>query len=338
MKVGMRCGVGFREGRSADSARQDWDGDGPRPLTWAACDPASDDAVERELIAGSPCASWFVCGSAARDAPLHQAQRRYPVVLLSHATRGAAPGLEWLGRRLAQRGFVAIEPYRAEGFLCLCERARDLTVMLDERESRADVAGRLDMERVFVTGFSAGADTALALLGAVTAFSRFQTSRTDRGFVPGPREFPDLADQFAGLLERSAVFRDSWARMSDSYRDPRFRAALVCAPGRSALGFGKASLALIKAPVRRRFSTWRPRRRTVQSGFITDCGQAQRRFWRQGSGTTSSFNNRQKRAVALDRMSARTHPASIAERSMSMSLNPWRSCFRRSEEAVRPAS
>src|SRR5216684_4504803 len=46
--------IGLREGRSADSARQNWDGDGPRPLTWAAWYPASDDAVEPELLGGAP--------------------------------------------------------------------------------------------------------------------------------------------------------------------------------------------------------------------------------------------------------------------------------------------
>ena len=55
-----------------------------------------------------------------------------------------ALGMEWLGRRLAQRGFIALavnhhgntglEVYRAEGFLCLWERARDLSALLDVME------------------------------------------------------------------------------------------------------------------------------------------------------------------------------------------------------------
>ena len=252
--------VGFREGRSEDKARQNWDENGPRPLTWAAWYPAPDDAVERDLSAGSGTASWFNKGPVARDAPMHMGQRLYSVVVLSHGTGGTALSLEWLGRRLAQRGFVAIavnhhgntaaEPYRAEGFLCLWERARDLTVLLDDMESRGEFADRLDMDRVFVGGFSAGAYTAMLLLGAIAAFSQFQASSANRGFARGPREFPDLADHITGLLESSAVFRDSWARMSDSYRDARFRAALVCAPGRSVLGFNEESLARIETPVR----------------------------------------------------------------------------------------
>jgi predicted dienelactone hydrolase len=252
--------VGFREGRAEDKMRRNWDGDGPRPLTWAAWYPAADDSVEKGQLIGSADAPWFKLGSAAREAPLAGRERSYPVVLLSHGTGGVALGMEWLGRRLAQRGFIALavnhhgntglELYRAEGFLCLWERARDLTVLLGHMEARGEFGGCLDLQRVFVGGTSAGAYTAMALLGAVTMFSRFQPSGSNRSRVPGPREFPDLADHVAGLFERSAVFRESWARMSDCYRDARFRAALVCAPGRSVLGFSGESLATIKAPTR----------------------------------------------------------------------------------------
>lgn len=252
--------IGFREGRAEDKARRNWDGDGPRPLTWAAWYPTSGDSVEQELLVGSADAPWFRLGSAARDAPLVETGQSYPVVLLSHGTGGMALGLEWLGRRLAQQGFIALavnhhgntglDVYRAEGFLCLWERARDLSVLLDITELESEFAGRLDMERVFVGGFSAGAYTALALLGAVTAFSRFQPSGSRPAAVPGPPEFPGLADRVPALLGSSPVFRDSWSRMSDSYRDGRVKAALVCAPGRSALSFSEDSLAGIETPVR----------------------------------------------------------------------------------------
>jgi predicted dienelactone hydrolase len=252
--------VGFREGRAEDRARRNWDGDEPRPLTWAAWYPVSDDEVEQALVAGPAAAPSFLLGRAARDAPLAKTRRSYPVALLSHGTGGMALGMEWLGRRLAQRGFVALavnhhgntdlEPCRPEGFLCLWERARDLSVLLDVIESRGEFADRLDMDRIFVGGFSAGAYTVAALLGAVTAFSRFQPSGSEPAAVPGPREFPDLAKHVPDLLASSAVFRDAWSRMSESYGDKRVRAALLCAPGRSILSFSEESLARIDAPVR----------------------------------------------------------------------------------------
>jgi|SRR5258706_1349848 predicted dienelactone hydrolase len=252
--------VGFRRGRVEDATRPNWDGNGPRPLLWAAWYPASDDSIERELFPDRQSETWFAIGPAARDAPINPARRRYPIVMLSHGTGGAALHLEWLARDLADRGFIAIavdhhgntttEPYRAEGFLCWWERARDLTVLLDTLEARGEFAGRLDMDRVFVAGYSLGGCTAAALLGAITETSRFQNSPANKGFGRGPRELPDLADHLPGLLENSAIFRESWARMSNSYRDERFKAALLLAPGRSVHGFNEQQLSAIETPTR----------------------------------------------------------------------------------------
>ncbi len=251
--------VGFRQGRLEDTARPNWDGSGPRPLSWAAWYPAADDASERGLT--SPTTGpLFAMGPAARDAPLDAARRRYPIVLLSHGTGGTVMQLEWLARDLAHRGFIAIgvdhhgntsaEPYRAEGFLCWWERARDLTVLLDRVEARGAFADRVDLDQTFVAGYSLGGCTAAAVLGAITETSRFQSSPANKDFGRGPREFPDLADHLLGLIESSAIFRESWARMSNDYRDVRVKAALLMAPGRSVLGFSERSLASIATPTR----------------------------------------------------------------------------------------
>jgi predicted dienelactone hydrolase len=178
---------------------------------------------------------------------------------LSHGTGGSAAGLEWLARRLVDRGFAAlgvshhgntgIEPYRAEGFACLWERAPDLSYMLDHRDAwLSDLSGDIDTNSVFAAGFSAGAYSVMLLLGAVAQFSQFEPSRMKPGGARGPREFPDLADHIPALLRTSDVFRDSWSRISNSYRDDRIRAALVCAPGRSVLGFSEESLKAVDAP------------------------------------------------------------------------------------------
>jgi predicted dienelactone hydrolase len=252
--------VGFRQGRFEDATRPNWDGSGPRPITWAAWYPAANDAIEEKLFTVLPVDTWFSIGPAAADAPLDPAHRRYPIVLLSHGTGGAALHLEWLGRDLARRGFIAVslnhhgntttEPYRAEGFLCWWERARDLTVLLDHIEAHGEFARRVDIGRVYVAGYSLGGCTAAALLGAITETSRFQSSPANKDSVRGPREFPDLADHLPGLLENSEIFRASWARMSNSYRDERFKAGLLLAPGRSVQGFSEQRLATIEIPSR----------------------------------------------------------------------------------------
>jgi predicted dienelactone hydrolase len=252
--------VGFRTGLLEDIARPNWDGTGPRPLSWVAWYPAADDAIEQQLLARGKTGEWFSFGAAARDAPISAARPRYPIVLLSHGTGGTALHLEWLARDLARRGFIAIgvnhhgntttEPYRAEGFLAWWERTRDLTVLLDDVAARGAFADRIDIDRVFVVGYSLGGCTAAALLGAITETSRFERSPKNKNFGRGPREFPDLADHLPGLLASSAIFRASWARMSNSYLDTRFKAALMLAPGNSVLGCNEDSLASIKTPTR----------------------------------------------------------------------------------------
>lgn len=247
--------LGFREGVLYDEARPDWDAAGPRPVRWSLWYPAADDAWENE----HPERSWFKKAAVAGDAPIRPAAEPYPLVLLSHGTGGSAAGLEWLARRLVRRGFAALgvnhhgntggEPYRAEGFACLWERAPDLSLMLDRGgDWLGDLSGHIDTSHVFAAGFSAGAYSVMLLLGAIAQFSQFEPSRLKPGGARGPREFPDLADHIPTLLRTSAVFRESWSRVSRSYRDERIKAALVCAPGRSILGFSEESLKSVDAP------------------------------------------------------------------------------------------
>lgn len=247
--------LGFREGLLHDETRPDWDETGPRPVRWSLWYPAAEGSIETEIRGRS----WFRRAAIAHDAPVQPETRPYPLVLLSHGTGGSAAGLEWLARRLVDRGFVALgvnhhgntggEAYRAEGFACLWERAPDLSLMLDrQKDWQGDLAGHIDTRSVFAAGFSAGAYTMMLLLGAVAQFSQFEQSRLKPRGPRGPREFPDLADHIPSLLRTSAAFRDSWSRVSQSYRDDRIKAALVCAPGRSVRGFSEESLKAIDRP------------------------------------------------------------------------------------------
>lgn len=247
--------IGFMHGRFEDPERPNWDGDGPRPIRWAAFYPASADAIEDALPVGPLPQSWFKAATAALNAPV--ADGRHPLVVFSHGTGGNGLQQDWLAHDLASRGFIAAvvdhhgnshgEPYRAEGFLCSWERARDLTLLLDRLETLAEFAGRIDRERIYAVGYSLGGATITAVLGGVMVCSPFAPGAN---LGRGPREFPDLADHLPRLLEHSSVFRDSWARMSQSYRDDRITAALLLAPGRSAQCFSDQSVAGITAPVR----------------------------------------------------------------------------------------
>ncbi|NLS18998.1 hypothetical protein HGP16_20875 [Rhizobium sp. P40RR-XXII] len=245
--------VGFSQGLSFDRKRANWSSTGRRPLAWCAWYPADDNAVE---IAPSP--TWFKQKPVAPNAPMKKSTGSHPLVLLSHGSGGLAIGLEWLGHRLAQAGFVALgldhhghtgsEPYRAEGFLCLWERAADLTALLNADDWR-EVLGGVVEDQAYVAGFSAGAYTAMLLVGARVAYSQFEPDNPRKSPIRGPKEFPDLADYIPSLL-LDGMFLESWNRRRDSFKDDRLKAALAIAPGRSVLGFARESLEEITAPVK----------------------------------------------------------------------------------------
>lgn len=248
-----RFPVGFRQGVSFDPQRTDWDDAGPRPLAWSVWYPAAADAVE----VAPEQRSWFKPEPVAENAPLAEVQTPHPLVLLSHGTGGSAAGMAWLGTRLARRGIVALgvnhhgntgaEPHRAEGFLCLWERAADLVALLDGPEWRAALGGSVGAE-ASVAGFSAGAYTAMLLVGARVAFSQFEPENPDKSPIRGPREFPDLVDRLPALHANPA-FRRAWERRRDDFSDPRIVSATAIAPGRSVMGFAPDSLAAVERPV-----------------------------------------------------------------------------------------
>ncbi len=245
--------IGFKTGSAVDPLRPNWDGTAPRPLVWAAWYPAHKGSIAHIPLEKS----LFRKEAVAVNAPVACSNEPLPLVLLSHGTGATTAALEWLGFRLAQQGFIALavnhhghtgsEPYRAEGFLCMWERAGDLTAILDDSTWRNDLGAQID-EHAFVAGFSAGAYTALMLTGARVAFSQFEPDNPVKSPIRGPREFPNLADELPKLYE-NPVFRASWDRRRSDFSDSRIRAAFAIAPGRSVLGFSEDSLQAIKRPV-----------------------------------------------------------------------------------------
>lgn len=254
-----RSGVAAR--RLHDPTRRHWDGDGARPIPCSLWYPTdADGAIEPTgMVARTP----FVPEAVIPEAPLAEARARWPLVLLSHGTGGAAGGLGWLARRLAERGHVCVgvdhhgntatEPYRAEGFACWWERATDLSRVLDAldaAEALAPLAGRIDRERVATVGFSLGGYTALALAGAITSLTRFETWRRENAPASGgPRECPDLAERLPHLERSSAAFRVSRSRHGDDFADDRIGAFVALAPAPTVRGFTPESVAAIERPV-----------------------------------------------------------------------------------------
>lgn len=250
--------AGYTTGLCLDPDRLEWRSNAPRPLVWSAWYPA--DARDTVELSDGVDDAWFRSGPVAPNARLSEERPQWPTVLLSHGTGGSADGMGWLGRRLAERGFIAlgvshhgntaIEPYLPEGFACWWERAGDLSVLLDLSIADGPFAGRTDVNRVFAAGFSLGGYTVLCLAGALTDRDLFETwRRTEAPEMDGPREFPNLEDRIKALEKTSEAFRRSVARHRQSWRDPRIKAVMAYAPAPTVRGFVPQSVASIGIPV-----------------------------------------------------------------------------------------
>ncbi len=206
--------------------------------------PVSADAkvVETPQVIGPPDRPLLLAGSAAIDAPIAAAPRKFPVVMLSHGTGGSAMQMAWLGTVLARHGYIAVavnhpgnnalEPYTAEGFALWWERATDLSDALDALLRDAMFGPHVDVSRIGAAGFSLGGYTVLELAGARSDQKRFLAACDAKPelltcHVPEMKDMGSTAEMMAKVQASSA---ESMARGGANYRDPRIRAVFAIAP------------------------------------------------------------------------------------------------------------
>ncbi|NBD07512.1 alpha/beta hydrolase family protein [Corallococcus silvisoli] len=185
---------------------------------------------------------------AAKDAPVSDAQARWPVVLLSHGSGGMAINMSWFGAHLAARGFLVVSVNHPgntygddnpEGYARGYERPRDFTVLLDHLLKDPAWGPRMDSRRIGAAGHSMGGYTALALVGArmnLEWIARVCTSPETR-MHPG---CDGLRDVDYGRIDMKVS--------RASYQDPRVRAAFAMAPGMAG-SYEDQDLVDIHAPV-----------------------------------------------------------------------------------------
>jgi predicted dienelactone hydrolase len=177
--------------------------------------------------------------AAVQDAPLRQG--RYPLVLLSHGNAASMLSQHDIASALAKRGFVvaAIEHpgdnFRDESGLgtdrVWVGRNLQLIALLDFLLAHPDFAQQLDPTQIGVAGFSAGAYTALLMIGAKPKFDLLQT----------------YCERHKSVL----CSHNSRVRVSSPpftvQADARVRAAFIMSP--VGAFFDSTSLSDIKAPV-----------------------------------------------------------------------------------------
>jgi len=205
--------------------------------------PTDSTAEEEAWLIGNPVFPLFEAGWAVPDAELSARSGRYPLIVLSHGTGGAAAQLSWLGEALAAGGYVvvavnhhgntAIEGKTPHGFFLWWERARDLQRLID-RVIGDDVFGsRIDPSRIGAAGFSLGGYTVLESAGARTdldQIERYCVGRDDDPSCSLPPEAPFSMGELERHIETDPRFRASMADHRLSYRDPRVRSIVAIAP------------------------------------------------------------------------------------------------------------
>lgn len=252
--------VGMLRRAYVDPARTSWSGDAQRPLSTVLWYPAAEGATG-DTIAFPSDDPIFIGGVVQRDAAPKTAKA--PLLVLSHGNGAAALQMMWLGRRLADAGFivaavdhhgntVAEDEYDARAFRMIWERARDLSAVINSVLADPQFGPLVDRDRIGAGGFSAGGYTVLAVAGAVFDLDRFKafcSSPAADATCGGQREFEEAAEQFEAMVAKDEAFA---ARvLSDagaSYRDPRVRAVFALAPGPGS-ALRPESLAAINIPV-----------------------------------------------------------------------------------------
>ena len=147
---------------------------------------------------------------ASRDAtPI--ADKRFPVVLISHGRRGGSLSHRELAAALARAGFIVILPTHvgdASGFplaqtqaQILIDRPRQAEAALNAVLSNPRFSGSVDANRIGMIGYSAGGYTALILAGATPNFayaSAFCANHDDPGSCPHPAAGGHTSDAVSG--------------------------------------------------------------------------------------------------------------------------------------------
>jgi predicted dienelactone hydrolase len=243
----------------------------PEPFNWRGAKthalitdiwyPAEPSSVEQPQFIGNPDAPFAKAGKAARDAAPIAAPEEFPLILVSHGIGGSSAMMAWFGSGLAAHGFIvaavnhpgnnALEDYTIPGAIFWGERARDLSVVLDQMLADSTFGPRINPKRIGAAGFSLGGLSVIEIAGGIAELSRYQDfckSPKADGMCADTLEYPGLLAKATALAKTDPAIQAGLSENSKSHRDPRVRAIFAIAP---AIGpaFAPDSLAKISIPV-----------------------------------------------------------------------------------------
>ena len=221
--------------------------------------PAAEGVKEERIDLGPPGKTLFTVGQVAQNAAFADAKPR-PVILFSHGFGGTARMMGWFGVPLARAGYVVVavdhpgnngqDKMTVPGAIMSWDRAQDLRAALDAAKADPAIGPHMDIQRLGVSGFSAGGFTSLVSAGARVDMNRFlafcKTHPTD-GVCAPQKEFVVTMDQAQAALASPELAVEA-ARAGDDHTIPGVKAAFAIAPA-IVQALPPEGLAKIKVPV-----------------------------------------------------------------------------------------
>lgn len=240
------CGIGDRRKevilqpqKTGITTLRYYDHNRKRPLVTEVWYPV-DESVNAQPVKGL----WVRCPEA-RDAPIKETSKKYPLVVMSHGNGGDRLNVAWLAEILASNGFIvaAMDHHGntwnnkiAECFIKIWERPVDVSFIIDEVIKDPKFASKIDASKIGFIGYSLGGQTGIWIAGGqIGSFDTPRLSEIPAGQIPSIVT-PDILDAI------------DFSPVKQSYRDPRVAAAFLMAPALVNL-FDWASLQAIQIPV-----------------------------------------------------------------------------------------
>lgn len=164
------------------------------------------------------------------------ANKKYPLIMISHGTGGGRLTLEWLADILVQNGFMvaAVDHWGntydnkiAIDFVTPWQRPRDISFVLSGLLNDPQFGPEIDQDRIGAAGFSIGGYTVIGLAGGVLSFDalkKFTNSPAGQKEVNIP-EFP-------GLIEviKTGEPDESFKTSPQHLKDKRIKAFFAICP------------------------------------------------------------------------------------------------------------
>jgi len=199
-----------------------------------------DDHVPAQHVQGL----WHRCPEA-RDAPLKQSSKKYPLIVMSHGNGGDRLNNAWIAEILAANGYIVASVDHhgntwnnkiAENYIKIWDRPQDISFIVDQLLQHEDFAAHINRKKIGLIGYSLGGHTGIWIAGGqINKFDKEMVAAIPKDHLP-----ETVNDDVLNSIDYSPAIK--------SYRDHRISAVFVMAPALGNL-FDSTSLQKISIPV-----------------------------------------------------------------------------------------